>query len=179
MRPKHNYIRRKKCLKESICQVKATLNLINCLRPDKVDPTGIDLLARRRASEIEAACWNSHTENMTDELYQTLLRHNTKQLCLALLAPHLPQENLPQVAAVLGALNLLPVPASPIRGAPAPRAFAPLPVPIIRESKPQALDARDVDFDIDPSGFPPPDPFLDFGGSRRDDPDIFLDGYDY
>jgi hypothetical protein len=174
MPPKHNYIRRRKCLNESVIQVKSTLNFINQLLPTKVDPVGIDLFARQRVRKIEAACWNSHTDNMTDELYQTLLRDNTRQLCLALLAPHLAHENLPQASTVLRGLNLASVPV-PV---PAPRAFDPLPLPIINRPNAHLPDQGDIEFNMETAAFPSLDPFLEFS-SNREQIDIFMDGDDY
>ena len=87
--PRKNYIRRKKCLNESIALIEKTLFCISKIRKDQADKNELTKLARAHANEVEAACWAPRMK-MSDDDYQNLMETKTKELCLVLIKKLLP-----------------------------------------------------------------------------------------
>jgi hypothetical protein len=127
LRPKRNYIRRKKCLNDSASLLKSTLSFINRTQGTQMPLTELDRVSRNHAASIEAACWDPRTNTMTDELYQNLMAQKTRQLCLTLILQSVPQGNALDVLADIRALG----PEHKPRQAPAPLA---LPLPMIKKA---------------------------------------------
>jgi hypothetical protein len=106
-RPKRNYIRRKKCFNDSASLVKSTLRFISSTLGTPSPIEAIDRAARGHAAAIEAVCWDPRTTKLTDDLYQTLMVSKTRELCVALIFRHLPEQRAAQVVAGLRDMDLL------------------------------------------------------------------------
>ena len=92
-RPNRNYIRRKRCLNESIQIIEKTLNCLANLRKDNlIKKEEISKLAKAHANEVEAACWAPRLK-MSDDDYQNRMSTKTKELCLVLINKLLPIQN--------------------------------------------------------------------------------------
>lgn len=87
--PRRNYIRRKKCLNESINIIEKTLLCLSSIRKDKIDKSELTKLAKAHANEVEAACWTPRMK-MSDDDYQNLMNSKTKELCLVLIKKLMP-----------------------------------------------------------------------------------------
>ena len=88
--PRRNYIRRKRCLNESIQIIEKTLNCLANLRKDNIiKKDEISKLAKAHANEVEAACWAPRLR-MSDDDYQNRMSTKTKELCLVLINKLLP-----------------------------------------------------------------------------------------
>ena len=92
-RPNRNYIRRKRCLNESIQIIEKTLNCLANLRKDNlIKKEEISKLAKAHANEVEAACWAPRLK-MSDDDYQNRMSTKTKELCLVLINKFIPIQN--------------------------------------------------------------------------------------
>jgi hypothetical protein len=154
LRPKRNYIRRKKCLNDSASLLKSTLSFINRTQGTQMSLAQLDRVARNHAASIQAACWDPRTNTMTDELYQNLMAQKTRQLCLTLILQSAPQGN---------ALDVL----SDIRGIgeQKPRQPpAPFPLPMIKKA--DINDPDSADFPVE--GLPNLEPFGELPRLRFD-----------
>jgi hypothetical protein len=136
VRPKRNYIRRKKCLNDSATLVKSTLSFISRARGTPMSLPELDRVAEGHAMPIEAVCWDPRTNTMTDEIYQSLMAQKTRQLCLHLIFQSLPQGNALQVLSDMRALGAAPQ-----------KARTPPPLPNIRKA--DANDPDPADFQME------------------------------
>ena len=101
--PRRNYIRRKRCLNESIDIIEKTLQIIYQFRKENVDKNEISKRARAHANEVEAACWAPRMK-MSDDDYQSLMETKTKELCLVLVKKLIPTVDK-SIPASPGAIN--------------------------------------------------------------------------
>ncbi|EAY14160.1 hypothetical protein TVAG_372930 [Trichomonas vaginalis G3] len=92
--PRRNYIRRKRCLNESINIIEKTLLCLSSIRKDKIDKSELTKFAKAHANEVEAACWTPRMK-MSDEDYQNLMTTKTKELCLVLIKKLMPTIDIP------------------------------------------------------------------------------------
>jgi hypothetical protein len=156
-RPKRNYIRRKKCLKESASLVLSTLRFINSTLPAPRSIEEMDRLAAQHAATIEAVCWDPRTSKLTDSLYQKLMVSKTRELCAALICQSSPEARTMQV---LRSLDLIP----PVLAHPG----APMPHPVLRPIEFATMDPADE--------MPPNlEPFGEMPRMRFDGPDLFFE----
>jgi hypothetical protein len=165
VRPKRNYIRRKKCLKESESVVKSTLRLINTTLPTPRSADEIDRLAGQHAAAIEAVCWDPRTSRLTDSLYQMLMLSKTRELCIALIYQHSTTDQAAQVVAGLRSLDVLPRAAA--------RPGLALPLPILR--RPEFPTMEHASGDDAPSNM---EAIGEMPRMRFDPPDLFFEADD-
>lgn len=92
-KPRRNYIRRKRCLTESVNLIETTLHFILTTRGEEIDISSLKKQASQHAHEVEAACWAPRTK-MTDDEYNQLTLTKTKALCLLLINKFLPYASL-------------------------------------------------------------------------------------
>jgi hypothetical protein len=149
---KRNYVRRKKCLKDSVSLVKHTLAFIHRVQGASPPAAELERQARHHAEAIEAICWDPHTGRVTDSLYQELMMAKTRELCAVLLRQSVHQE---RVSAVVQEIWRRHLPASEPR---------PLPIPLLRAS------AR---ADADGADFGAPEPFGEMAHLRFEQADLF------
>ena len=82
---KRNYVKRKRSLSESTKIILSTLQLINSNSPNPVDNNELTNIAINHAKAIEATCW-SRRAKFSDEIFQTIIRTKTTELCQTLLS---------------------------------------------------------------------------------------------
>lgn len=90
VKPRRNYIQRKKCLNNSVNQIVNVLNFIQVLQKDSVSPIEKQKVAYAHAQKIEAACWSPHSK-LTPESYEKLISAKTAELCRVILKKSIPQ----------------------------------------------------------------------------------------
>jgi len=86
---KRCYIRRKKCLNDSIKSICNALKLIKQISHQRITESEIQKEAMVYAQTIEAACWSPHSR-LTEENYQMIVLAKTQELCRAILKKHFP-----------------------------------------------------------------------------------------
>jgi hypothetical protein len=111
-RPKRNYIRRKKSLNDSTALIKSTLCFISMSQGTGMSPFALNRVARHHANTIEAACWDPHLSDITDDSYRRLVLTKTNQLCAALLGRHMPHPPAPQATGPFFPMPILAMPAA-------------------------------------------------------------------
>lgn len=81
---KRNYVKRKRSLTESTRFILTTLQTINANSPHPLDNNELTRQATNHAKTIEASCW-SRRAKFSDEIFQTIIRSKTMELCQTLL----------------------------------------------------------------------------------------------
>ncbi|KAH0789015.1 hypothetical protein GPJ56_007091 [Histomonas meleagridis] len=112
---KRNYIRRKKYLNDCITQVKATLELVNIARGEKVNIAENQKLALAHAQAIEAVCWSPHSRLSADG-YQKLMNAKTNELCRTIIKKSLPVDltQLHKIVPIIPERPQTPQPSLPV-----------------------------------------------------------------
>lgn len=82
---KRNYVKRKRSLSESTKIILTTLQAINANSPHPLDNNELTHIAINHAKAIEATCW-SRRAKFSDEIFQTIIRSKTAELCQTLLS---------------------------------------------------------------------------------------------
>lgn len=82
---KRNYVKRKRSLSESTKIILSTLQVINSSSPNPLDNNELTRIAINHAKAIEATCW-SRRAKFSDEIFQTIIRSKTTELCQTLLS---------------------------------------------------------------------------------------------
>ena len=124
--PRRNYIRRKRCLNESISMIEKTLICIFKIRKEQVDKNEITKMAKSHASEVEAACWAPRMK-MSDDDYQNLMETRTKELCLVLIKKLIPTIDTTHIQPQ----NQSPASSPPTPSPPVPKSEIKPPSPVV------------------------------------------------
>lgn len=92
-KPKRNYIRRKKCLADSIAQIRQTYEFIRAISGPNFPHIDIIKESDSHARLIEAVCWSPHFR-MTGEDYSNIMKAKTTELCQALIKQYISPNDL-------------------------------------------------------------------------------------
>lgn len=115
IRPKRNYVRRKRYLAECAKYLRNVLEIIHRYREERVTEDQLNNEAYDYARSVESACWYPQL-HLTPEGYRNLMLHKTKDLGAALLAKTVPLMEYNRILAdmALQQQPMIEAPAAPL-----------------------------------------------------------------